>query len=210
MSKNFLLVVSRWRIWSKNICSWHRSPSSRLTHSIVVCGFLLCLSWISLPSKLPSLWIWCILKDSQSVLQKLTRRMSSGDMGVHAHRTTSNSYHYNFPCVYGHIFPAVWWDVIRSKRWPPIPFSPCFRCFMTIEDDYLLLLKIREWGCTILLFMFGVMLWVRDGVATIPTTLIIRSSDTKYVDQCVTLTPSSSVLRSKHLLLVVSRRSTWN
>ena len=32
-----------------------------------------------------------------------------------------------------------------------------------------------------------------DGVATIPTTLIIRSSDTEYVDQCVTLTPSSFV-----------------
>ena len=53
--------------------------------------------------------------------------------------------------------------------------------------------KIREWGCVILLFMFGVMLWVRDGVATIPSTLIIRSSDTEYVDQCVTLTPSCFV-----------------
>ena len=64
---------------------------------------------------------------------------------------------------------------------------------MTIEDDYILLSKIREWGCAILLFMFGVMLWVRDGLATIPTTLTIRSSDTEYVDQCVTLTPSSFV-----------------
>ena len=44
---------------------------------------------------------------------------------------------------------------------------------MTIEDDYILLSKICEWGCAILLFMFGVMLWVRDGVATIPTTLIV-------------------------------------
>ena len=41
--------------------------------------------------------------------------------------------------------------------------------------------------------MLGVMLWVLDVVATIPTTLIIRSSDTEYVDQCVTLTPSSFV-----------------
>ena len=41
--------------------------------------------------------------------------------------------------------------------------------------------------------MCGVKLWVRDGVATIPTTLTIRSSDTEYVDQCVTLTPSSFV-----------------
>ena len=53
--------------------------------------------------------------------------------------------------------------------------------------------KLREWGCTILLFMFGVMLRVRDGVATIPSTLIIHSSYTGYVDQCVTLTPSSFV-----------------
>ena len=37
------------------------------------------------------------------------------------------------------------------------------------------------------------MLWVWDGVATIPSTLIIRSSDTEYVDQCVTFTPSSFV-----------------
>ena len=41
--------------------------------------------------------------------------------------------------------------------------------------------------------MFGVMFWVRDGVATIPTTMIICSSDIEYVDQCVTLTPSSFV-----------------
>ena len=41
--------------------------------------------------------------------------------------------------------------------------------------------------------MFGVMLWVRNGVATIPSTLIIRSSDTEYVDQCVALTPSGFV-----------------
>ena len=41
--------------------------------------------------------------------------------------------------------------------------------------------------------MVGVMLWVRDGVATIPSTLIILSSDTEYVDQCVTLNPSSFV-----------------
>ena len=41
--------------------------------------------------------------------------------------------------------------------------------------------------------MLGVMLRVRDGVATIPSTLIIRSSDIEYVDQCVTLTPSSFV-----------------
>ena len=51
----------------------------------------------------------------------------------------------------------------------------------------------RELSCAILLFMFRVMLWVRDGVATTPTTLIIRSSDIEYVDQCVTLTPSSFV-----------------
>ena len=68
-----------------------------------------------------------------------------------------------------------------------------FRCFVAIEDDYILLSKICEWGCAIHFFMSGVMLWVRDGVATILTTLIIRSSDTKYVDQCVTLTPSSFV-----------------
>ena len=68
-----------------------------------------------------------------------------------------------------------------------------FRCFVTIEEDDLLLSNSRECGCAILLFMFGVMIWVRDGVATIPTTLIICSSDTEYVDQCVTLTPSSFV-----------------
>ena len=67
------------------------------------------------------------------------------------------------------------------------------RGFVTIEDDDLLLSNSRECGCTILVFMFGVMLWVRDGVATIPTTLIIRSSDTEYVDRCVTLTPSCFV-----------------
>ena len=38
--------------------------------------------------------------------------------------------------------------------------------------------------------MLGVMLRVQDGVATIPSTLIIRSSDIGHVDQCVTLTPS--------------------
>ena len=31
-----------------------------------------------------------------------------------------------------------------------------FRCFMTIEDDYILLSKIREWGCAIHLFMYEV------------------------------------------------------
>ena len=66
-------------------------------------------------------------------------------------------------------------------------------CFATIEDDYILLSKLPGWGCTILLLMFGVMLRVRDGVATIPSTLIIRSSDTEYVNQCVTLTSSSFV-----------------
>ena len=65
-----------------------------------------------------------------------------------------------------------------------------FWCFTTIEDDYILLSDFPEWSCAVLLFLFGVMLWVRDGVATIPTTLIIHSSDTEYVDQCVTLTPS--------------------
>ena len=53
------------------------------------------------------------------------------------------------------------------------------RCSVTIEDDHILLSYFRECGCAILLFMFGVMLWVQDGVATIPTTLIIRSSDTE-------------------------------
>ena len=57
----------------------------------------------------------------------------------------------------------------------------------------ILLSHFPERGCAILLFMFGVMLWVRDGVATIPTTHVIRSSGTEYVDQCVTLNPSSFV-----------------
>ena len=62
-----------------------------------------------------------------------------------------------------------------------------------IQDDDVLLSNFCEWSCTILLFMFGVMLWVRDGVATIPSTLIIRSSGNEYMDQCVTFTPSSFV-----------------
>ena len=64
---------------------------------------------------------------------------------------------------------------------------------MMIQDDVIHLSNFGEWGCAILLFMFGVMLRVWDGVATIPTTLISCSSDTKYVDECVTLTPSSFV-----------------
>ena len=64
---------------------------------------------------------------------------------------------------------------------------------MMLQDDDVLLSNFCERGCAILLFMFGVMLWVRDGVATIPTTPIILSSDNEYVDQCVTLTPSSFV-----------------
>ena len=49
--------------------------------------------------------------------------------------------------------------------------------------------------------MLGVMLRVRDGVSTIPSTLIIRSSDTEFVDQCVTLTPSSFVSPEQTLLV---------
>ena len=41
---------------------------------------------------------------------------------------------------------------------------------------------ILEVDCTILLFMYGVILWVRDGVMTIPTTLIIRSCYDELVD----------------------------
>ena len=70
-----------------------------------------------------------------------------------------------------------------------------------VKDDYILLSKICEWGCAILLFMFGVMLCVWDGVATIPNTLIIRSSDTEYVDQCGTLTPSHFVSPEQALLV---------
>ena len=40
------------------------------------------------------------------------------------------------------------------------------RCFVTIEDDYILLSKIREWGCVIHLFKYGVNClgaeWSRD------------------------------------------------
>ena len=40
--------------------------------------------------------------------------MNIGLVGVHAHRTTVNSYRYNFPCVCGHILPAIVLGVIRS------------------------------------------------------------------------------------------------
>ena len=108
---------------------------------------------------------------------------------AHAHIDNAKSYHYGC-CRWFHLssyligcYPIIALTTDTSS-------CTSFWCFVTIEDDDILLSNIREWGCTILLFMFRVMLWVRDGVATIPTTLIIRSSDTEYVDQCVTLTPS--------------------
>ena len=53
--------------------------------------------------------------------------------------------------------------------------------------------EFRELGYAIRLFMYGVILWVRDGVATIPTTLSIRSYYIELMDQCVTSTPSIEV-----------------
>ena len=120
--------------------------------------------------------------------------MNFGVVGVHAHRTTVNSYRYNFPCVCGHTFPAIILGCYPMIALTTDTFLSMFSGVSSmIQDDDVLLSIFRELSCTILLFMFGVMLRVRGGVATIPSTLIICSSDTEYVDQCVTLTPSSFV-----------------
>ena len=111
---------------------------------------------------------------------------------AHAHRNIAKSYHYDLLSVDPPLRLSFGcYPIIASTT--DTSSSMSLWCFATIEDDYILLSKLREWGCTIPLFMFGVMLSVWNGVATIPTTLIIRSSDIEYVHQCVTLTPSSFV-----------------
>ena len=64
---------------------------------------------------------------------------------------------------------------------------------MTIEDDDILLSHFREWGCMIHLFKYGVNClgaeWSRDHTDYPHHSLLC----VEYVDQCVTLTPSSFV-----------------
>ena len=81
------------------------------------------------------------------------RSMSTGVVGARAHITTVNSYHYNFSSVHGHISPAILWMLSNGSVDHRYLSLHVFGCFVTIEDDYVLLSKIREWGCVIHLSM---------------------------------------------------------
>ena len=150
------------------------------------------------------------------------RRMNIGDVGVHAHRTIVNSCCYNFPCVMVTPFQLSCGMLSDHSVDHWYLSLHVFWCFPMIQDANLLLSKIREWVVWFTYSCTKLIVWVRNGVMTIPTTPTIHSRILDmWINAWLSLLPpkleASYVLkpsllalaiRSHHLLLVVSRRST--
>ena len=78
--------------------------------------------------------------------------MNIGLVGVHAHRTTVIlivTIFLVFMVTYFQLSDGMLSDRSVDHRYLSLHV---FRCFMTIEDDYILLSHFREWGCMIHLF----------------------------------------------------------
>ena len=103
--------------------------------------------------------------------------MNIGLVGVHAHRTTVNSYRYIFLVSMVTSFQLSF-GMLSDGSVDHRYLSPhVFRCSMTIEDDYILPLKFVSWVVRFTYSGTKIIVRVLDGLITRPLPLLFDLYD---------------------------------